>query len=921
MISALRQHRHNVRRKSYLPKMIRSPKRLGLGFLLFLFSLGVFYTRAGTPTRVYAASSNLSFQARLLNSAGSIVPDGTYNIEFKLYDSLSAGGSLQGVCAGGVTDDCLWLETRTGGSKVTVRNGYMNVYLGSVTGFGNINWEQDLWLTMNIGGSGGPSWDGEMSPRIKLTAVPYAFNAGQLGGIASTGFAQLALSAVQGVNSGNTALRLNQIGAGGLVQLQGNGSDVFTIAKTGDLASAGSATLSGGTLNLGTASQSGGLVLYDGSSNTGTLQTAALGQNTAFTLPDPGGPSATICLSSGNCAGTGDIRNGGNSFGGLITIGTNDGNGLAFETAGTTKMTILPNGNVGVNVSSPTAVLAAQGIASTSGTTTMTAVTSTTTLTTSASTTLNEGDYIVPSASSGQARTIVTGGTGTVFTVTPAFSANVALEIFTIYRPITKLTTDGGTTALLAQGSTGRVGIGTNAPLALFSVGGSSQFQVSSAGGVTAVGIGSAGAVINLNNDSNFATSINTGSSNGTVTIGGGSAPLVIDSTNFDVSSGGGLSGITGYAQASGNFAISGTGSFSTGSGLVNLNGATSISTSANSTVALTINGTSGTAATALDVVQTGNAANLTLSNSARTSGALISLTHTTSAFTGTGLLMNLASGSGSFASGNFLDFQVNGTTKVKIDNTGALQINSDSAAALIVRNSAGTLSYFTVNTTGNIVQIGASGTGDTTAILFVLDTKNTTGDPTGTDGGSYYNSADAKFRCYENGTWSDCMSSRVLGETTLGAAGGTMTVNLASSVEYVHCRIDVKSRSAAAGVYMRFNGDTGVANYSWNEYDIIVATVGDAQDNSDSEIQLNGTDTGTAPASAEIRITNFADTRKVVDWSWATAEAIGTNTRRYSGSGTWANTSNQVTSVTFLTSTGNFGIGSHAWCEGRNVR
>jgi hypothetical protein len=34
---------------------------------------------------------------------------------------------------------------------------------------------------MNIGGTGGsPTWDGETSPRLKLTAVPYAFRAGQL---------------------------------------------------------------------------------------------------------------------------------------------------------------------------------------------------------------------------------------------------------------------------------------------------------------------------------------------------------------------------------------------------------------------------------------------------------------------------------------------------------------------------------------------------------------------------------------------------------------------------------------------------------------------------------------------------------------------------------------------------------------------
>jgi hypothetical protein len=124
-----------------------------------------------------ATASTMNFQARLMNGSGSIAPDGNYNIEFKLYDTASTGGTAQGVCTG----NCKWMETRTGGNVVTVANGYVTVNLGSVTAFGaGINWDQELWLTMNVGGTGSPSWDGEMSPRLKLTAVPYAFRAGQL---------------------------------------------------------------------------------------------------------------------------------------------------------------------------------------------------------------------------------------------------------------------------------------------------------------------------------------------------------------------------------------------------------------------------------------------------------------------------------------------------------------------------------------------------------------------------------------------------------------------------------------------------------------------------------------------------------------------------------------------------------------------
>jgi len=125
---------------------------------------------------VYAATSNqLNFQGRLLTNTGSLVPDGTYHVEFKLYSALTSSGSTQGSCTGDT--NCLWTETRTTGSLVTIQNGYYSVYLGDVTAFpSNIDWSNDLYLGMNIGGSSGTaSWDGEMTPRFKLTAVPYAF--------------------------------------------------------------------------------------------------------------------------------------------------------------------------------------------------------------------------------------------------------------------------------------------------------------------------------------------------------------------------------------------------------------------------------------------------------------------------------------------------------------------------------------------------------------------------------------------------------------------------------------------------------------------------------------------------------------------------------------------------------------------------
>jgi hypothetical protein len=119
----------------------------------------------------------------------------------------------------------------------------------------------------------------------------------------------------------------------------------------------------------------------------------------------------------------------------------------------------------------------------------------------------------------------------------------------------------------------------------------------------------------------------------------------------------------------------------------------------------------------------------------------------------------------------------------------------------------------------------------------------------------------------------------------------------------------------------LRFNSDTGAAAYGWNEYGIPTTSVTDTQDSSDSEIQLSGTETGNVPFSANLNITNFSDTRKGVDWTAIDSDPIGTNPSRYSGVGVWSNTSSYITSVQFVTSSGTFDTGSHAWCQGKNVR
>ncbi len=203
---------------------------------IIIFSLiaGVFNTK---PAKAAAGiNQQLNYQGRLLDSAGAVVPDGTYNMEFKIYDG--GNGCVPGGSApcGGTLD---WTETWTGANKITVINGFFSTQLGAVNPFaGSVDWNNDtLWLSVNIGGTGAPSWDGEMTPFRRLSAVPYAFNSQQLGGIAASGFVQLAPNTVQADASTNNSIFLNKTGgSGNILQLQKAGADVLTLGNTGALA-------------------------------------------------------------------------------------------------------------------------------------------------------------------------------------------------------------------------------------------------------------------------------------------------------------------------------------------------------------------------------------------------------------------------------------------------------------------------------------------------------------------------------------------------------------------------------------------------------------------------------------------------------------------------------------------------------------
>ncbi len=197
-----------------------------LGLFALLVSTLIITLTFSTQTEA-ATSSDINFQARLENATGSIAANGTYNVEFKLYNALSSSGSSQGSCTGDA--NCLWTEDYLVGSAqgVQVVNGYLTVNLGSITAFPtNMNWHQQLWLTMRIGGTGGsPSWDTEMSPRLLLTATPYSFQAAQLSVTNSTYVGTLSFAST--LTGTDTITIPDTAGAGGTICLQSSASCGF----------------------------------------------------------------------------------------------------------------------------------------------------------------------------------------------------------------------------------------------------------------------------------------------------------------------------------------------------------------------------------------------------------------------------------------------------------------------------------------------------------------------------------------------------------------------------------------------------------------------------------------------------------------------------------------------------------------------
>jgi hypothetical protein len=216
-------------------------KTLAQATLLAFFLLG--QALIISPVKVGAINEQMNFQGRLYTAEGATVPDGYYNIQFKIYQD--GDGESAGNTTGSPAGTLEWTESHLNNNSqgVRVKNGFLSVQLGSVTAFGSsVDWDADtLWLSMNVAGTGGActpfsscSPDGEMLPMKRLSATPYALNAASLGGLTSANYVQLSQGLQTDATNANSIF-INKTGTGDFLNFQDAGGDAFSLSGLGDV--------------------------------------------------------------------------------------------------------------------------------------------------------------------------------------------------------------------------------------------------------------------------------------------------------------------------------------------------------------------------------------------------------------------------------------------------------------------------------------------------------------------------------------------------------------------------------------------------------------------------------------------------------------------------------------------------------------
>lgn len=780
-------------------KALRGVGLLGMGLAAALFA------HAAPVQAATGINQQLTFQGKVVNSSGVNLADGTYDMEFKIYQDGNSSGT-------GST--LMWTEDylvpgstgmpSTGG--VTVSGGTFNVNLGSICALAGstcgaktntgVDFNQDtLWLSFQVGNTSsctvtssttsfhtGCGGDGEMTPFIRLTAVPQAMNANRVGGLTASQLVQLSPSGgtqtgtidVSGNIKSGGQLQANTLdaAASGALSLGGTNATGITLLDNLTGGSSITATLQGtNALTLGSTSAAGGILFQDGTSNnrTVTLTTPGLANNYSLSW-------ATSGATGNQC--------------------------LQATSGSTNTVTALQWGSCGGGVS--LAAVDSAGSANANGVTLTGTVLN-----------LNSADGTHPGALNAGSQTI--GGAKTFNAlITGSAGLSVSGGAITLQGNSTStLTTSSGNLTLDAtSGSTPSILIGNGGQNKSITTGNSqSSTTVTLQGGATTETIANTGDTVLTTTNSNKAFQIQNASAEAIF--------LADTTTNNLITNPGFETGVTGWSCTNCSVAPSQnvtaskvynglsslkfttdasagttTAKVTSFTSTITANGATSYTFSfymmADSAITLgstvTFTGFTGTNTCTLNdtAVVTGGYKRFSCAVVNPTAGTLTDIDLTTTTVNAVGYI----DGAQLVTGPTLTPYQI-GSLQLRgpVVNPAIFQSTSASINALQVLDTASN-AVLSVDTLNKYVQIG-SATASTNGYLLVLNNySNSNTEPTETDGAMYFNSAMEDFRCGENGAWQSCginnidhtwvIQDEFLGGNTV-AAGATSINNVGS--------------------------------------------------------------------------------------------------------------------------------------------
>ncbi len=303
-------------------KILKIKKVLRFFLYVPVLALMVFGSLFLTPTVHAAAGINkqINFQGKLVDGNGLNVANGTYSIIFSLYTVSSAGTAI-------------WTET----DSVVISNGdgIFQVPLGAVTTLpGSVDFNTDnIYLGIKIS-----TEVNEMTPRVRFTAVPYAFNADKIHGLTvtdTTGSLTIANGKTLTANSSAT--------------IAGVDAKTLTLNDSTTLGT-NAITFAGGASEILTLSANKGVTFADSFSTAGAFATTLTSAGvTDVTLPTTGtlltntasaNQTITSTQTTGTVWGITDATNIGAAIVGdaitLSGIGAFDQTGLQFNLSGAT---------------------------------------------------------------------------------------------------------------------------------------------------------------------------------------------------------------------------------------------------------------------------------------------------------------------------------------------------------------------------------------------------------------------------------------------------------------------------------------------------------------------------------------------------------------------------------------------------------